>query len=79
MQPVTRQALSRWGQTLRQVRRSQGLSQGDLAEMVGVTTPTVSKWESGAVTIRDSHKVKVAAALNTEVGFLFPLTVEFAA
>lgn len=36
-----------FGELLRTVRLSQGLSQGALASRLGVSQPVVSKWESG--------------------------------
>ena len=35
------------GRQLRQLRRSRGLSQVELAELLGVTQPNISRWEAG--------------------------------
>ena len=35
------------GRKLRQLRRSRGLSQIELAELLGVTQPNISRWEAG--------------------------------
>lgn len=35
------------GVTIRQLRESRKLTQGELAEKIGVSSKTVSKWETG--------------------------------
>ncbi len=44
-------------------RKSKGLSQQDMATMLGVSLPTIKRWESGS-TPRDRHLVALAALLS---------------
>ena len=62
-----------WGRNIKALREARGLSRYDLAEMVGVTMPTVWKWEHGQMGVRDSHKLLVSKALGTEMFVLFPM------
>jgi transcriptional regulator with XRE-family HTH domain len=62
-----------WGLNIRIAREQQGLSREQLAEMVGVSLATVSRWEAGKLGIRDSHKLRLADALDRDVRQLFPL------
>jgi transcriptional regulator with XRE-family HTH domain len=39
------------GQVIRSARLAKGISQTRLGELVGVTQPTVSKWESGGTIV----------------------------
>ena len=54
-----------------QIRKSRGLSQAELALLVGVEQPTISRFEkgSGAITLRLIKQV--AAALDVTVSDLF--------
>ena len=63
-----------YGQNIENGRRLLGLSQAQLAEIIGVNQSSVAKWESGENIPRDHHKVKLATALRQEVRHLFPLT-----
>ena len=53
------------------IRKARGLSQDDLAEMVGVEQPTISRFERGydGVTLRLIRQI--ATALGVSVGDLF--------
>ena len=44
-------------------RREKGLSQTELAEMIGATQPMVSKWEKGLVTPSDEYMEKLKKIL----------------
>jgi len=39
--------LANWGERIRKARESRGMSQGALAEALGVRQPAVSHWEQG--------------------------------
>ena len=62
-----------WGASIRGIRVAHGMTQGTLAEQVGVTKATVSRWEAGLIAPRDAMKVAIAEALNVDVRVLFPL------
>lgn len=55
---------------IRVMREKLQLSQGDLAEIVGVNRSTVSKWERGILTPRTKKIPKLATALKCSVGEL---------
>ncbi|MDP3854574.1 helix-turn-helix domain-containing protein [Phenylobacterium sp.] len=58
------------GARLRLRRKSLGISQGALAERIGVSFQQVQKYERGANRVSGSTLVAVAAALDTTVGWL---------
>lgn len=62
-----------WGANIKTFRQIRGMTQRQLAEAVGVRTPSVSRWEHGHVAPRDTHKVAIATALECDVRVLFPL------
>ncbi len=59
------------GARLRQRRTLLGLSQDQLAQMLGVTFQQVQKYERGANRIGASRLFELACALDTPVGFFF--------
>lgn len=68
------ETLRLWGVNLKNWRTARQLEQSDLAERIGVTQATVSRWEGGKLEPRRHHKVALATALDTDVVILFPLT-----
>lgn len=50
--------------TRRLIRESAGVSQDELAEALGVTRPTLTRWESGKRRPRGAAADRYAAALN---------------
>ncbi|MEU0253274.1 helix-turn-helix transcriptional regulator [Streptomyces sp. NPDC006184] len=49
----------------RAIRQAAGLSQGELAEAIGVTRQAISNWESGARTPKGSHLERYVTAIRT--------------
>lgn len=54
-----------------QIRKSKGLSQVELAELVGVEQPTISRFERGHDGITLGLVRQIAAALNVSLSDLF--------
>lgn len=48
----------------RAIRTASGLSQADVAQEVGVSTETISRWEAGTVTPQHRHLVTYAQVLD---------------
>jgi transcriptional regulator with XRE-family HTH domain len=59
------------GGKIRIFRTHRGLSQGDLAEKIGVAFQQVQKYESGANRVGASRLSRIAAALGIPIGELF--------
>ncbi len=64
--------LERVGQRIRQVRRAAGLSQDDLAYGIPLDRAHIGMIENGKRAATIPTLVKLAAALDCEVGELFP-------
>lgn len=58
------------GARMRLRRKTLGMSQGSLAERIGVSFQQVQKYERGANRVSGSTLVAVASALDTSVGWL---------
>lgn len=52
------------GEKLRRLRKAQGLTQGELAEKVGVSINTIVRYETG----KYSPKVKILELITKELG-----------
>lgn len=61
----------RYGETIAQLRKRLGLTQGQLAERLNVEQPTVQRWERGLREPNMSKLADIAAALGVEPGELF--------
>lgn len=58
------------GERIAELRKNEGISQGRLADMVGVSRQAVSKWENGQ-SLPDSMKmILLAEILRTDVEYL---------
>ncbi len=60
------------GDRIRRARMEGGLSQKELAERLGVSSPTVGQWESGRRNPKDETLQRIAAALGVDVYELKP-------
>lgn len=68
--------LRQWGGNIRLARSIQGMTQKQLADAIGVTQATVSRWEKGHVGPPDPDKIVLARVLKQDVRMLFPLFAE---
>ncbi len=60
----------KFSENLRQMRTERGLSQGKLAEAVGVTQQCVSKWESGRMEPTLSYLWRLADLFGVSIDLL---------
>lgn len=58
------------GDRIIDLRRQRGLSQGQVAEMIGVSRQAVSKWESGQNSPDTVKLIRLADILDTDVEYL---------
>lgn len=59
------------GATIREARLQKGLTQQELGDMLGVSKPTVAKWESGmTINIPRKHQAKLAEILGLSADYL---------
>lgn len=56
---------------IKELRRTKGISQDELAHVLGVTQQTVAKWESGRTYPRARQIPAIASALNCSINDLF--------
>ena len=54
-------------QYMKEKRNKQNLSQKEMAERLGVTQSSYSKWECGKVIFKTRHLIKIAGVLNVTV------------
>jgi DNA-binding XRE family transcriptional regulator len=55
------------GLTLRKLRRVRGLSMADVADRMGVTVATVSRWEAGKMGMSFEHVSRLSDVLEGDV------------
>ncbi|KTD54924.1 Regulatory protein munI (modular protein) [Legionella sainthelensi] len=65
-------ALIKLGEKIRELRKSKGFSQEAFADEVGVDRTYLGGIERGERNIATLNLIRIASALNTEVGELFP-------
>lgn len=58
------------GERISELRKSAGLSQGELAGMLGITRQAVSKWENDLSSPDTIKLIQLSDVLNTEVEYL---------
>lgn len=56
------------GRALRRFRRLNGVKQGDVAERLGVSQGSVSRWESGGQEPEPAHRARIAAMIAAQCG-----------
>lgn len=59
------------GKRIRELRSMKGLSQEDVAEKCGVSTPAVSHWETDFSTPNKGHRKRLADALGVHENDLY--------
>ncbi len=59
------------GQRIRELRKSRGLTQEQLAEIIGIGTPNISYFETGKFIPAIETMQKIASALNVEIFELY--------
>lgn len=57
------------GEAIRMARVKRRMSQGTLAELVGVTKPAISNWECGKTSLKAEYFLKVVEILELENEF----------
>lgn len=67
---IERNYTQRLGQAIRKTRKLHGLTQADLAKMLGVTFQQIAKYENGRDRISAYKLILLAAAFEIEVGEL---------
>jgi len=64
-------AMNDLGERIRLLREATGITQTDLAQLVGISRAAVSQWESGhAKSLKGENLYKAAKALGVEPGAL---------
>ena len=67
-----RSLLSIWGKRLRDARKAAGLTQLELAVLLGTIQEQISRWECGVYAPVDEMRPRIAKALGVTVLDLFP-------
>ncbi|WP_259131985.1 helix-turn-helix domain-containing protein [Rhizobium sp. BK661] len=60
------------GRKIRERRRALGMSQFSLAEIVGIASKQIQKYEQGVSQIGSGRLSEIAAALNVPISYFFP-------
>lgn len=68
---TTDQTSRRWGKRIQERRQLLGLTQQQLADLLGVRQATISKWERGDRRPSHHYIPRVAKALGTSPEILF--------
>lgn len=58
------------GERIRAARKEAGLNQGELAQALGISQPTVANWESDVHNPRQQMLARIAQTLNASLGWL---------
>lgn len=80
LEDVSEELHKRWGENIRLQRKIKdkrdelnGSGIDAMAEALGVTPETVSRWETGKLVPRDDRKIAIARYLEVDPRMLFPL------
>lgn len=73
---VSQNTLAIWGSNIRAQRERLGLSREALARRIGVSPPTIWRWETGKSAPTITHMYALAAEFDVTPGDLFPLGLE---
>lgn len=72
------------GERIRALREQKGLTQGQLAEIIGNDGNTISRWERNKIGVGNKYIAKLADALDTSIPYLMglnsnvaPVSVEY--
>lgn len=64
---------ARWGASIRRRRKQKGMSQTELASLLGLTQAAVTQWERGVTAPSVDNQLAIAKALDTDPQTLFAL------
>jgi transcriptional regulator with XRE-family HTH domain len=69
----------RIGQMIKEARKTRGMTQMELSELIGVSYQQVQKYEKGSDNISVERLKQIAKAVLVPVSLFFPATAEIAA
>ena len=64
------------GEKIKELREQKGLTQGELAALIGNDGNTISRWERNKIGVGNKYIVKLAQALDTPVAYLMDLETD---
>ena len=62
-----------WGRNMGRYRDAAQMTRKEVASKLGVSVPTVSRWENGLVMPDDEKKIEIAELYGVQARRLFPL------
>ena len=64
------------GEKIKELREQKGLTQGELAALIGNDGNTISRWERNKIGVGNKYIVKLAQTLDTPVAYLMDLETD---
>ncbi len=64
------------GKRIKELREQKGLTQGELAELIGNDGNTISRWERNKIGVGNKYIVKLAQALDAPVSYLMEMDTD---
>lgn len=64
------------GKRIKELREQKGLTQGELAELIGNDGNTISRWERNKIGVGNKYIVKLAQALDAPVSYLMEMETD---